>query len=513
MLPAGLLAATARPSIVLVLTDDQDAELGGLTPISATRRLIGGAGATAAHYLVNTPVCCPSRSQMLTGRYAHNLRDASFEPFPPGEVMCGDEPVESPLVGSCGCMRMNCSKVLDAPTYATTLQAAGYTTAYFGKYLNPPAMVRFCRNETLGPLEHGWPAGWDTFYGMCDQASTPKGGYYDMNWVDSEAGAVTYTGDAPDEYTTSIVGNRTARFIKAHAARPFLVVAAVRAPHAPQIPAPWYEHAQFPGGAAVPRSGAYNHSADGKPAWLALNKPLTKAEATEYDARYLGRWRSLLAVDDLVSGVIDALKEAKLLETTYVVFTSDNGFHFGHFRLPPAKMHVYEFDVHVPFFVRGPGVCANSTIHEVIGNTDLAPTFLEIAGVPADALRPDGKSVLPLLQRCAGGDAVSWRDEFPIEYFALQDWPELPPAHRMNDNPNNTYRALRIENATHSMLYAQHTVVSDWDFASPYFEQSYDLRADPHQLRNAWPATAPAEQARLRARLDAVWRCQGKACP
>ena len=73
------------------------------------------------------------------------------------------------------------------------------TTAYFGKYLNPPAMTKYCRNETLGPLTGGWPSGWDTFYGMCDQASTPEGAYYDVNWVDSVAGEITHTGTKPEE--------------------------------------------------------------------------------------------------------------------------------------------------------------------------------------------------------------------------------------------------------------------------------------------------------------------------
>ena len=58
---------------MLVLTDDQDAELGGLTPMLHVRSLLGDAGATAHHYYVDTPVCCPSRSQILSGRFALGL--------------------------------------------------------------------------------------------------------------------------------------------------------------------------------------------------------------------------------------------------------------------------------------------------------------------------------------------------------------------------------------------------------------------------------------------------------
>ena len=103
-------------------------------------------------------------------------------------------------------------------------------------------MTKYCRNETIGPLLGGWPAGWDTFYGMCDQASTPEGAYYDVNWVDSVAGSITHTGTKPEEYTTSVIGNKTVAWILANAKKdePFFVSAATRAPHAPSLPPPWY---------------------------------------------------------------------------------------------------------------------------------------------------------------------------------------------------------------------------------------------------------------------------------
>ena len=145
------------------------------------------------------------------------------------------------------------------------------------------ARLRYCRNETRGPIE-SWPPGWNMFYGMCDQASTPYGAYYNMTWVDSVAGAITYTGDDPTNYTTSLVGNRTVEFIET-ATAPFFVAAAVRAPHAPQLPPPWYKDA-LPN-VTIPRSGAYNASTEGKPAWMATNPPLTAKEGASYDAKYV----------------------------------------------------------------------------------------------------------------------------------------------------------------------------------------------------------------------------------
>ena len=129
----------------------------------------------------------------------------------------------------------------------------------------------------LGPLSGGWPSGWDVFYGMCDQASTPAGAYYDVTWVDSVAGRTTYTGAEPANYTTSLVGNKTVDFIKQHtrsrssssstgdgnnADKPFMVVAATRAPHKPYLPPPWYE-GMFPNIRSPRDIGAWNASTDG----------------------------------------------------------------------------------------------------------------------------------------------------------------------------------------------------------------------------------------------------------
>ena len=503
-----LVAAAKRPNVVLILTDDQDIELGGMTPMVQTKRAFEG-GVSFAHFYVNTPICCPSRMQLLSGRYGHNIRRKRLDAFPPGAATCGDEAVESPKVGSCGCMRMDCGEAFEEDTYATALRRAGYATAYFGKYLNPPAMVRYCRNETLGPLEHGWPPGWDVFYGMCDQASTPQGAYYSVNWVDSEAGSITFTGTEPRDYTTSVVGNKTVAYLKERPSEkePFFVAAAVRAPHAPQLPPPWYADA-FPE-AAVPRSGAYNASPAGKPYWMFRNGPLTGADAAAFDEVYADRWRCLLAVDDLVAAVFDELRASSLDEDTFVFYTSDHGFHFGHFRLPPLKMHKYEFDIRVPLLVAGPGLSPGSR-REIAGFVDLAPTFLDIARASLSPSPPrDGKSLLPLLR---GADADGWREELLVEYAPITNWLDRA---RVDDSPDNNFRALRLVSDGENRLYAETTSLSNYDFEDEgsFFVELYDLAADPHQLRNLANETDAGTLAALRARLAALWACSGASCP
>lgn len=89
---------------------------------------------------VNTPVCCPSRSEYLSGRYHHNIRDDHYETEPNGEYCSGDEAVGSEH--PCGCMHVNSTTAeFEGQTYANYMQQAGYITGYFGKYLNPPVSL------------------------------------------------------------------------------------------------------------------------------------------------------------------------------------------------------------------------------------------------------------------------------------------------------------------------------------------------------------------------------------
>lgn len=94
------------------------------------------------------------------------------------------------------------------------------------------------------------------------------------------------------------------------------------------------------------------------------------------------RLRSLQAVDELVDGVISRLEEYGILDNTYIVYSSDNGFHIGQHRLQPGKSCGYEEDVNIPLIIRGPGIPADYTTDIVTTHTDLAPTFFELLGIP-----------------------------------------------------------------------------------------------------------------------------------
>ena len=273
------------------------------------------------------------------------------------------------------------------------------------------------------------------------------------------------TGKAPDEYTTSIIGNRSVEFIRARGGdgtrqQPFLLVAATRAPHSPQTPAPWHS-SSFPN-ATNPRTPAFNASRlSHHVGFVASEPPITDEEAASFDEDFRNRWRTLQSVDDLVEGIMAELEAQGLLNRTFIFYSSDNGFHMGHMNLGFGKSHHYEFDTRLPFLARGPLIVPGSAPTFLASNVDVAPTFVELSGWQdgrGGRVPPlmDGRSMVSQLltlpveqqQESAEGNSNSdqaraWRNKGLIEYTGLSGWPEgYPHSHkRLNDCPNNTWRA------------------------------------------------------------------------
>lgn len=109
--------------------------------------------------------------------------------------------------------------------------------------------------------------------------------------------------------------------------------------------------------------------------------PLDDSILEIVDSYYRMRWQTLLAVDELVESIVTQLKHLSLLDNTYIVFTSDNGYHLGQFSMPYDKRQPYETDIRVPFVVAGPGIRAKLVVQHPISLIDLAPTILDWAGI------------------------------------------------------------------------------------------------------------------------------------
>ncbi|XP_077479073.1 glucosamine (N-acetyl)-6-sulfatase (Sanfilippo disease IIID), b [Stigmatopora argus] len=469
-------------NILLILTDDQDQNLGGMTPMTKTKSLIGDAGATFVNSFTVTPLCCPSRSSILTGRYPHNhlVRNNS-------------------VAGNCSSSAWQSDGELGAfPVY---LSKRGYQTFFAGKYLN-----QYGKKEA-GGVSHV-PPGWDQWHALVGNSR-----YYNYtlsrNSVEEKHGN-TY----PDDYLTDLIANRSLQFLDNRSPqRPFFLMLAPPAPHSPWTAAPQYS--KHFNDIKAPRDGSFDKAAKDKH-WLlrqAIN-PMTNGTLAYLDNAYRRRWQTLLSVDDLVEKLVRKLDELQELNRTYVFFTSDNGYHTGQFSLPIDKRQLYEFDIRTPLLVRGPGVKPNITLKAPVLNIDLAPTILDIAGV--DAAETDGRSFLPLM-------APSLRNGSARPFFLVEhtgeglsagdpscpergpDMSQCFPDCVCEDSLNNTYACVRTLDGHDDMQYCE--------FAdSESFVEVYNLSSDPHQLENIVKKVDPAVLETMNQRLIKLQSCQGAVC-
>jgi N-acetylglucosamine-6-sulfatase len=459
---AAAATAAAPPNIVFVLTDDLSWNLVQYLP---QVRALQSAGMTFNDYVVTDSLCCPSRSSIFTGRFPHDT----------GVFTNG---------GDDGGFDYFHSHGEEAQTFATALRAKGYRTAMMGKYLNGYLPAR-----TEGGSQPYVPPGWSEW----DVAGN---GYPEFNYNLNENHTVVHHGSAPQDYLTDVVASKGATFISS-AARdhtPFLLEVATFAPHAPYTPAP-RDAADFPG-LTAPRGPAFDTLPSHAPPWLAGRTPLTTAEERAIDVAYRKRAQAVQAVDDLIATLRTTLAAAGVAGNTYLVFSSDNGYHMGEYRLNPGKMTAFDTDVRVPLVVAGPGVPAGKTSDAAVANIDLAPTFEQAAGAPVPAI-VDGRSLLPLLR---GGSGANWRTGNLVEHHGPDTTaadPDLPAAN--SGNPPS-YEALRTDT---------YTYVEYVDGSREY----YDLSHDPGELHNIAGTLGAARLAQLHAALAQLQNCHdGASC-
>ena len=380
------------------MTDDQDIELGGLTPMPKTRRLLGEQGATGEAFYIATPICCPSRTETLSGRLYHNVLSDNLS----------------------GCMHVNSTGYIFEHEAAIfpALQSAGYVTGGFGKIINQQGAV-FSKNISRGwswlsaPMDEGDYFG-SQFYEKRLNGST---------WVSSLG---TKADVVDDWYMTSQIGNRSLEFIEAavQANMPFVAYLGPHAPHYSADSPPWARDAFA--NLTAPRTPAYNASGDAinsKAQHIAQNPPLD-AEAEKWiDIHFRNRWRAITGVDDMIEILVDRLTSLGILDNTYIFFSSDHGYKLGEWRVGCSKQHPYESDVHIPFFARGPGIAAGTILSALGSNIDIGPTLIDIAGLPANPAH-DGVSLLPMLHTTQATaprlelEAV-WRTSLIIEYVSV----------------------------------------------------------------------------------------------
>ena len=126
--------------------------------------------------------------------------------------------------------------------------------------------------------------------------------------------------------------------------------------------------------------------------------------------------RACSRVEDMLETIVDALRATHQLDNTYIVFTSDNGFHLGQHRLPPGKQTPFEEDIHVPLVVRGPGVPVGRTSR--LRPRDRSRADVRRAGTANTPSFVDGVSLTPLLTSDDTGDTTRRPADVLIEHYA-----------------------------------------------------------------------------------------------
>jgi arylsulfatase A-like enzyme len=367
-------------------------------------------------------------------------------------------------------------------TLATDLQGAGYRTALMGKYLNE---YRVGTRAQPGPV----PAGWDEW--VVGGAAAYTGFNYKLN----ESGVVRRYGNEPKDYLTDVLARKGRTFIKksARGDQPFLLELATNAPHSPYTPAPRHDW-MFPG-LKAPRSPAYDAVSQDAPAWQATRAPLTRKVRASLDRKFRKRVQSVQAIDDLIAGVRAELVTQGVADNTYLILSSDNGFHLGEHRLKAGKRTAFDTDINAPFVVIGPGVPAGATVEQLAANVDLRPTVAALAGADtSDSV--DGSDLSALFH---GQEPRQPRDVVLIEYRSEDKDPTDPDGQTSASGNPPTYQALRGQN----WLYVEY-VTGEREY--------YDTLTDPHQLDNAI-ARQPADRlALLHRTLLAMSGCAGSGC-
>jgi N-acetylglucosamine-6-sulfatase len=471
--PDAARTASKRPNIVFILTDDLSWNLINRQFAPHIADLMQR-GETFSNYFVADSLCCPSRSTIFTGLFPH------------------DTHVPTNLPPDGGFQKFQ-SEHLDTKTFAVALKSNGYATSMLGKYLNG-------YGDPLNPTSAPIPPGWSDWH------VSNSSGYAEFNFKLNDNGTYkTYRG--PENYGVDVLNSDAQAFINRSADKPFAIEVATFAPHAPYTPAPRNEN-DFPG-LQQPRDPSFNTDNVDPPQWLGQRQPLGPRKLANIDASYRKRAQAVEAVDKLVADTEATLAANHLSDNTYIVFSSDNGYHLGQHRLARGKQTAFDTDIKVPLIVAGPGVPHGRVVPQVAQNVDLYPTFLQLAGdTPAKSV--EGHSLVPLLH--PSGKRPDWRTTALVEHQGKNNNPTDPDFEGGGSNPT-TYDAIRISaKHLHGFHGPVNAVFVEYQDAQHELEY-YDITKDPFEQRNNAQQLTAAQRRELHATLVGLKTCHsGKTC-
>jgi N-acetylglucosamine-6-sulfatase len=471
-----LPAPPVQPNVVLILLDDATMENFEAMPI--TQALVADEGVTFSANYSPFPLCCPARATILTGQYPHN-HGVLDNIAPQGGYTSFD----------------------DSRTIATYLTDE-YRTGLFGKYMNDT-------KEQRGYV----PPGWDVF--VRPITTRTYSGTNTTMWVNGKVQRLA------GSQQTAALSRRSQAFMSTSAAahKAFFAFLSVVSPHDqgprsdyPDDPSltPWVAPAYRDTAPRVLPDDLSVNEADvsDKPAYVRARGLMTDDELELAAERNAQMVEAVQSVDVEVGNVIERLDSLGVLDNTYVIVASDNGFALGQHRKRAGKDDPHEPSAHVPLMIRGPGLAPGTTVDAVTGLQDITPTILAMTNQsddqPTDTI--DGLDLLGL----ATGSTSSDRAQLI----------EIPYTSMTSDRAAETGQQL-----TAKQLKALKTL--DWRWRGyvtsaglKYIEgvragtiELYDLSTDPYELENiANDGLHDELVATMAARLATLVNCAGATC-
>jgi N-acetylglucosamine-6-sulfatase len=428
-----------RPNILFVLTDDQRWD--ELEYMPQLQERVIGKGVTFSHGVVSNPLCCPSRSTILTGQYSGTNgvwnNNARTQGGWPTFYANGDE----------------------SHTIAVALHDADYHTGMIGKYMNG-----------YGGYPEHVPAGWDRWFALTN-------GFFFGPSASDQGVLREYD---PKVYQTDLLGQQAVDFIdSAPSDKPLFLYWAPHAPHLPATPAP-RDGGTLASEMSPWRPPSYDEADMSDKPWYMQEKPLwTPAQTAQWDATRQNMYESLISVDRWLGQIIAKLASTGRLRNTLIVFTSDNGFLLGEHRRT-GKVVPYEESIRVPFIMRwdAAGWTVPATKDHLVSNVDFAHTFATAAGtsVPGD----QGEDLVGLIE----GD-LGWRPDILLEHYQGSD---------VDGATGLSYCGIRTARFMYTQYYNGVEELYDLE-ADPY--ELTNLAGDPDRI-----ATLKAMRAKTHLQCD-----------
>ncbi|VTR98827.1 sulfatase family protein [Tuwongella immobilis] len=408
----GIASAADRPNLLIMMTDDQRADALSCAgnPVLRTPNLdrIAGEGARFRNMFVTNALCAPSRATLLTGLYSHSHGVTDNR----GRIVPQSIPMVSDL-----------------------LRKAGYEVAFCGKSH---------QGNALRDRE------WDHYFGYRGQG----------NYLKPMVAEGTKGKDLPrDGWMDDVITDDAIAWMKQPHEKPFAMFLFFKAPHRSWTPPP--RHKDLFNNVTIPLPKLWDADRNAKTQAFAKadNRIGDFADVKDFQSYVKDYYRTIVGVDDNVGKVFAALEANKQLDSTAILFTSDNGFFQGEWKAFD-KRFMHEPSIRVPLLMRYPAkIKAGSLIDPMVLNVDIAPTLLDLAGLPVPESM-QGRSVVPLF----AGTPADWRKDWLYEYF------EYPAEHNVRK-----HRGVRTD--THKLIHY---------YESPEEWELYDLSKDPDELHNLY---------------------------